>query len=149
MREYKNCLGCKLANYELNTYTVYENEYINCILDHQPFNPGHTLILPKKHYKETEELDKKTYDEIMKALVLISKSINKVYKPDGITICQNGGIFSELDHYHMHIVPRYKGQSFADFYKEDGEFEEIEESYFKEVMTKLKLAINENLNNQI
>ena len=62
----------------------------------------------------------------MKASILISKPIKEVYTPDGITICQNGGIFIELDHYNMHIVPRYQGQSFADFYKEDGELEEID-----------------------
>lgn len=32
--------------------------------------------------------------------------------PNGITICQNGGFFNELTHYHMHVVPRYKNQSF-------------------------------------
>jgi histidine triad (HIT) family protein len=38
------------------------------------------------------------------------------YKRAGITICQNGGIFSELSHFYMHVVPRYKHQSCADFY---------------------------------
>ncbi len=142
------CIGCKLSNNKLKTYVVYENDYINCILDHQPFNTGHTLILPKIHYREVEELDEKTYDEIMKASIFISKAIKEVYYPDGITICQNGGIFSELEHYHMHIVPRYIGQSFADFYKDDGAFEEIEEVYFNETITKLKLAISKILQNQ-
>lgn len=52
----------------------------------------------------------------MQASKLISKAIKKLYKPDRITICQNGGIFSELSHFHMHVVSRYRNQSFADFY---------------------------------
>ncbi len=135
------CLGCKLANNNLKIYTVYENDYVNCILDYQPFNDGHTLILPKHHYKENYELDINTYKAIMDASVIISKAINKVYKPDGITICQNGGVFSELNHYHMHVVPRYINQEFANFYKEDGVFEEKSDEYFEEEMIKLKEAI--------
>ncbi|MDG1595621.1 HIT family protein, partial [Bacillus cereus] len=53
---------------------------------------------------------------IMDASKLIAKAIKVLYKPDGITICQNGGIFNELTHYHMHVVPRYKERSFAEFY---------------------------------
>ncbi|MGQ0441576.1 hypothetical protein ACT4UT_37660, partial [Bacillus sp. B-TM1] len=43
-------------------------------------------------------------------------TIKVLYKPDGITVCQNGGVFNELTHYHMHVVPRYKERSFAEFY---------------------------------
>lgn len=56
----------------------------------------------------------------MKASKIISKAIKKLFQPDGITLFQNGGIFDELTHFHMHIVPRYEGQNFADFYIEDG-----------------------------
>lgn len=136
------CLGCELANNRAKIYTIYENDYVNCILDYQPFNDGHTLILPKVHYKENYELDSNTYKAIMDASTTISKAINTVYKPDGITICQNGGIFSELNHYHMHIIPRYINQDFANFYKEDGKFEEREDDYFKKEMIKLKEAID-------
>lgn len=62
----------------------------------------------------------------MKVSILISKVIKEVYTNDGITICKNGGIFNEWGHYYIHIVPRYKGQSFVDFYKEDGSFKEID-----------------------
>lgn len=54
----------------------------------------------------------------MEASILLSKVIKELYHPDGITICQNGGVFNELTHYHMHIVPRYKGQSFSTFYSD-------------------------------
>lgn len=49
----------------------------------------------------------------MDASVLISKKIKLVFKPDGITLCQNGGIFNDLTHYHMHVIPRYKDDGFS------------------------------------
>ncbi|HFK1765950.1 MULTISPECIES: HIT family protein [Bacillus] len=110
------CLGCKLANEEEKIYKVYEDEYVTCFLDHEPFYPGHTLIVPKQHVVEVDELDDVIAKSIMDASKLIAKAIKSLYKPDGITVCQNGGIFNELTHYHMHVVPRYKERSFAEFY---------------------------------
>ncbi|WP_377866858.1 HIT family protein [Bacillus sp. R86525] len=110
------CLGCKLANEEEKIYKVYENDYVTCFLDHAPFYTGHTLIVPRQHVVEVEELDDCVAKAIMDASKLIAKVIKSLYKPDGVTICQNGGIFNELTHYHMHVVPRYKERSFAEFY---------------------------------
>ncbi|PAD88046.1 HIT family protein [Niallia circulans] len=114
-----DCIGCKLANKNESVYVVYEDDYVCCFLDHRPFNEGHTLILPKKHFYEVEELDESTSKSIMEASILLSKVIKELYHPDGITICQNGGVFKELTHYHMHIVPRYENQSFSTFYSDD------------------------------
>ena len=72
--------------------------------------------MPKQHVVEVDELDDVVAKSIMDASKLIAKAIKVLYKPDGITICQNGGIFNELTHYHMHVVPRYKERSFAEFY---------------------------------
>jgi len=113
------CLGCRLANKNQPTNIVYEDDYVTCFLDHAPFNEGHTLILPKQHFVDVDELDNETASAIMSASILLSKALKQLYKPDGITITQNGGIFNELTHYHMHVVPRHKDQSFADFYNED------------------------------
>jgi histidine triad (HIT) family protein len=119
MKQEIECLGCRLANKIQQTNIVYEDEYVTCFLDHDPFNDGHTLILPKKHIVDVDELDNETASAIMRASILLSKALKELFKPDGITITQNGGIFNELAHYHMHVVPRYKNQSFADFYNED------------------------------
>jgi histidine triad (HIT) family protein len=116
-----NCLGCNLANKIETANVVFEDEYVCCILDHSPYNEGHVLILPKKHVRYWDELDETTANSLVKASKMISKAIKKLYNPDGITVCQNGGVFDELTHFHMHIVPRYIGQNFADFYTEDGE----------------------------
>src|SRR5690606_14248281 len=103
---------------------VYENDYVTCFLDHAPFNEGHTLILPKQHFVDVDELDEETASAIMSASILLSKALKQLYKPDGITVTQNGGIFNELTHYHMHVVPRYKDQSFSDFYNVEAVLDE-------------------------
>lgn len=140
------CLGCKLANEEEIIYKVYEDDYVTCFLDHAPFYPGHTLIVPKKHVLEVDELDDVVAKSIMDASKLIAKAIKALYKPDGITICQNGGIFNELTHYHMHIVPRYKERSFAEFYTvQPGE---NQSHGFEEAQVLLKEAIEQILHTE-
>ncbi|TKV49171.1 HIT family protein [Bacillus sp. PIC28] len=124
------CLGCKLANEEEKIYRVYEDEYVTCFLDHEPFYPGHTLIVPKQHVVEVDELNDVVAKSVMDASKLIAKAIKALYKPDGVTVCQKGGVFNELTHYHMHVVPRYKERPFAEFYmvqsgeKQNHNFEE-------------------------
>lgn len=109
-----DCLGCRISNgMEPNVNIVFENELITCVLDIAPFNEGHTLILSKKHFWDVEDMDTDTAHSIMETSMKISKILKQIFQPDGISICQNGGVFNDLTHYHMHLIPRYKGDGFT------------------------------------
>lgn len=107
----ENCIFCKLANGDIPTATLYENDDFRVILDAGPASKGHALILPKEHYKNLYELD----DEIAaKALVLAKKMITKltdVLDCDGYNIVQNNGEVAgqTVFHFHIHLIPRYEG----------------------------------------
>lgn len=107
------CLGCKLANKQLETNVVYENELVTCILDIAPLNEGHILILPKSHFHDVDDLDEDTAIEIMRTSAMLSRMLKKHFNPDGITVIQNGGKFNDLTHYHMHVFPRYESDGFG------------------------------------
>ncbi|MEC0231627.1 HIT family protein [Paenibacillus alba] len=109
----KNCLGCRLANGLEAAHMVYEDEVIACFLDIAPLNEGHLLLLPKEHHLDLDELDERTAMAIMRMSAALSKILKELYKPDGITILQNGGKFNDLGHYHMHVFPRYEADGFA------------------------------------
>ena len=107
----ENCIFCKLANGDIHTATLYEDDDFRVILDAGPASKGHALILPKEHYKNLYELD----DEIAaKALVLAKKMITKltdVLGCDGYNIVQNNGEVAgqTVFHFHIHLIPRYEG----------------------------------------
>lgn len=82
-------------------------------LDINPINEGHTLIVPKKHILDIEESDQTIRLEIMNAAALLSRALKEHYFPDGISMMQNGGLFNDVNHYHMHIFPRYKDDGFS------------------------------------
>jgi histidine triad (HIT) family protein len=108
-----DCLGCRLANKLEPTHIVFEDDLITCFLDIAPLNEGHVMILPKKHYLDVDDLDTATATAIMVTASQISKALKAVFKPDGISVIQNGGKFNDLGHYHMHVFPRYEGDGFA------------------------------------
>lgn len=106
----ENCIFCKLANGEIPTATLYEDEDFRVILDARPAAKGHALIIPKEHYANLYELD----DELAaKVLVLAKKMITKltdVLGCDGYNIVQNNGEAAgqTVYHFHLHMIPRYK-----------------------------------------
>jgi len=114
MATHTECIGCKIAQRLVPPgHIIYENKYVCCTLDIAPFNEGHLLILPKQHFHDIDEIDMNTQIEINKATIKMIKLIKKVFKPDGVTTCSNGGKFNDLSHYHLHIIPRYKGDGFT------------------------------------
>ena len=70
-----NCIFCKLANGEIPTATLYEDEDFRVILDASPASKGHALIIPKEHYANLYELDD---DKAAKVMVLAKKMITKL-----------------------------------------------------------------------
>lgn len=105
-----NCIFCKLANGDIPTATLYEDDDFRVILDAGPATKGHALILPKEHYANLYELD----DELAaKVLILAKKMITKltdVLGCDGYNIVQNNGEVAgqTVFHFHLHMIPRYK-----------------------------------------
>ena len=103
-----DCLFCKINNGDIPSYTIYENDYVRCFLDINPIEAGHTLIIPKKHYKDLDDIDLETLNHIMKVAKDIKLRIEERLNPDGIRLLQNNGILQEVKHYHLHLIPAYK-----------------------------------------
>ena len=70
----ENCIFCKLANGDIPTATVYEDEDFRVILDANPAAKGHALILPKEHYANLYEID----DELAGKSMILAKKIIKM-----------------------------------------------------------------------
>ena len=108
-----NCIFCKLANGEIPTATIYEDEDFRVILDLGPASKGHALILPKQHYANMFEID----DEVLAKAAKLAKKVitheKEVLGCDGYNVLQNNGEAAgqTVFHFHMHIIPRIKGDT--------------------------------------
>lgn len=105
-----NCIFCKLANGDIPTNTLYEDEYFRVILDADPVSKGHALILPKNHYKDIYELGDVESEKIIPLAKKMAIKITDKLKADGFNILQNSKEIAgqSVFHFHMHLIPRYK-----------------------------------------
>ena len=106
-----NCIFCKIANGEVPTRTLYEDEKFRVILDQGPATKGHALILPKDHYVDLFELPEESAGDVMK---LAKKMITKMREKlgcEGFNLVQNNGYLAgqTVFHFHLHLIPRYSG----------------------------------------
>ena len=69
-----DCLFCKIINGDIPCFKIYENDDVLAFLDINPDADGHTLIIPKKHFTDLDDIDLKTLESINKA----SKEIKKM-----------------------------------------------------------------------
>jgi len=99
---------CKIINGEIPSYTIYEDDIVKVFLDVNPRSNGHTLIIPKKHYKDLDDIDNDTLNHIMKIAKQIKKLLEEKLNPNGIMLVQNNGVLQEVKHYHLHLVPNYE-----------------------------------------
>lgn len=104
-----NCIFCKIINKEIPSKMIYEDNDFYAMLDIAPATRGHVLILPKEHAATMSELSD---DKLSKILVLAKKIIEAMKKVHGFTdynIIQNNGRLAgqTVDHYHLHLIPRY------------------------------------------
>ncbi len=106
----EQCIFCKIANGEIPSKTIYEDEDFRVILDLEPAAKGHSLILPKNHYRNLLELPDET---AANAIVLAKKlaiQMKDKLKCDGLNVVQNNEEVAgqTVFHFHMHLIPRYK-----------------------------------------
>ncbi len=103
-----DCLFCKIINGEIPCFKVYENEFVLAFLDIDPKSAGHTLIIPKKHFKDLDDIDNITLNEIFKASKVIKKTLEEKLNCSGLSLVQNNGDIQDVKHFHLHLIPNYK-----------------------------------------
>ncbi|OQA23772.1 MAG: HIT-like protein [Firmicutes bacterium ADurb.Bin354] len=106
----ENCIFCKIANGEIPSKTIYEDNDFRVILDLGPATKGHALILPKEHSANLFELPEETAGKAMKLAKKLGEQMVTNLKADGLNIVQNNGETAgqTVKHFHLHLIPRYK-----------------------------------------
>ena len=106
-----NCIFCKIANGEIPSRTIEENDMFKVVLDVAPATKGHALILPKDHYRNLYDLPEETAAEVMKTAKNLAIKMKEKLGCDGVNIVQNNEETAgqTVFHFHMHVIPRYQG----------------------------------------
>jgi histidine triad (HIT) family protein len=129
-----DCIFCKIIAGEIPAEKIYEDDKCLAFLDIQPVNPGHALLIPKKHYQMMPDAP----DDLIVYLYVKAKDlmikIKKAIRSDFVAVVVVG---TGVPHFHIHLIPRYFSDGLADFwpakdYKE-GEIAEVAEKIRKKI----------------
>ena len=106
----EDCIFCKIANGEIPSKTLYEDDDFRVILDLAPATKGHALILPKEHAANLYELPEELAGKVLGVAKKVATKMQEKLQCDGLNLVQNNGEVAgqTMFHFHMHLIPRYK-----------------------------------------
>lgn len=125
----KDCIFCKIINGDIPCMKVYEDDVCLAYLDINPDSDGHTLIIPKIHYKDIYDIPSDTLSHIYETAKDIMKLLEEKLGCNGFTLVQNNGNIQEVKHYHLHIKPYYDNKKSIELIKHNELIKEPKEIY--------------------
>lgn len=108
---YMDCLFCKIINHEVDSKIIYEDDLVLAFLDINQKCPGHTLIVPKKHYSDYIELDNDIINHILEVAKKLDVELTKKLNADGMMFAWNYGCAQVIKHFHLHLMPKYEKEA--------------------------------------
>ncbi len=107
----KFCVFCDIVEGKEDAARVYEDEHYLSFMDKGPVNPGHTLVIPKKHYEVIMDMPSEEAGSLFAVAAKVARGVEKAVSADGINLFQMNGAaaWQDVPHVHVHVVPRFFG----------------------------------------
>ena len=99
-----DCIFCKIANKEIPSKVVYEDDIVISIMDINPHAKGHLLIIPKKHYEDYTKAND-IINHMFEVASKLGDHIMDKLKQKGYCLAINYGDAQEVKHLHLHLIP--------------------------------------------
>ncbi|MBS7286009.1 MAG: HIT family protein [Kiritimatiellae bacterium] len=121
-----DCVFCAIAAGEIPSFKIYEDDSVLAFLDINPFSEGHTLVIPKEHYKNLLEVPPAVLAVLLERVQKVASHIAAALPCEGFNILQNNGAVAgqTVNHIHFHIVPRSEGSGLT-FESGKGDMEKL------------------------
>ena len=106
-----DCIFCKIVNGLAQSWKVYETPSVYAFFDIHPVNEYHTLVIPKKHYRDIFDLPEAELGDLISAVKHFVTLYHDRLGIENVQIINSSGAEAQQDvfHIHFHIVPRHKG----------------------------------------
>lgn len=137
-----DCIFCKIVNKEIESKIVAENNFAIAFMDIAPFSDGHILVIPKKHYLDLATCDLNYLKQVIELVQSVSKKIEaSSLQPWGFNYLSNQGSIAGqvVNHFHMHIIPKYAKNEGFEFGSPNKQIGNIDEIYNKIMKSKFKI----------
>jgi len=124
-----DCIFCKIVAGEIPSYKVYEDENFFAFLDIKPLNPGHVLVVPKKHYRWVWDIS----EDYSKPVNKVANVLKKAFETEYVQSL----VMGEIPHAHIHLIPRWEGDD-QDEFVDIKKTKDLPEEEMKEIAEKIK-----------
>jgi histidine triad (HIT) family protein len=111
----ENCVFCKVVRAD-DGFRVFEDEHTIAFLDHRPLFPGHCLLIPKAHLETINDLPDSLLTPLFANVRMLSAAVELAMHAEGTFIAANNRVSQSVPHFHVHIVPRTKGDGLKGFF---------------------------------
>ena len=131
-----DCIFCKIIKGEIPSANLYEDDDVVAFLDIAPTQKGHTLVIPKNHYRNLFDMPEDEVKRLFAAVQKVAKGVKEAVGAEGINIGMNNEPASGqiVFHAHVHIIPRRNGDGLKSW--PQSKYEEGEMQQFKEKIVK-------------
>lgn len=112
------CVFCEIVAGERPASLVYEDDLAVAFVDLRQFHPGHTLVVPRRHFRDVRELDDTTGAAVMAAVACVARAVSLAFPNEGLSVWHSIGVaaFQEVPHLHFHVHPRMIGDGLLRIY---------------------------------
>jgi histidine triad (HIT) family protein len=111
----ENCLFCKIVAGQIPSTKVFEDGRVLAFMDINPINPGHLLIIPKKHAATIYDIDPADLAALTTAAQRLAQALKAALDMPGLNLIQSNGRAASqiIDHLHFHLIPRWPNDPFS------------------------------------
>jgi len=133
-----DCIFCKIVSGDIPSHQVYEDDKVVGFFDILPISPGHTIVVPKKHIADVEDLSEEEFSAMAIAVKKIGKAIMDSLGVKGYSVFldNKSAANQHVPHIHFHVVPRAEGDGLERWPQggySDGEAEDCLEKIKKHI----------------
>jgi histidine triad (HIT) family protein len=112
----EGCIFCNIVRGAVPCFKVFEDDISLAFLDHRPLFPGHTLFIVKSHMETLFDLPESLMGALFINVRLLSRAVMQGMQAGGVFVAINNRVSQSVPHFHVHIVPRRKGDGLKGFF---------------------------------
>ncbi len=135
-----DCIFCKISSKEIKSRVIFETKNSLAFLDAFPLAAGHTLVIPKQHYKKIQDLPSEISSDLFSTAVKVVKKIDRLTGATLIAIHNGEDSGQDIPHVHVHLIPRSKNDNAGSVHRMFNDTLEISDSKLDELCRELQVS---------
>jgi|SRR5580658_254911 histidine triad (HIT) family protein len=116
VEQVKPCQFCRIVAGEVTANVIFEDAISIAFLDYRPLFPGHCLLVTKQHYQTLLDLPQQLIGPLFSNVQLLAATVQRVMEADGSFVAINNIVSQSVPHFHVHLVPRRRGDGLRGFF---------------------------------